>query len=278
VPSCFVIQKFDEGGTYDTLYDEVFEPAIRAADLAPDRVDRDPSVQVPITRIEEGMRKARVCFAEISTDSPNVWFELGYAISMGKPVVIVCSGQRVSFPFDVQHRHVVKYRTSVPSDFRALGAQITQRLRAAMQKGLEPEHPMRGSPDLAAHDTEATAPIAEDLSRPNRTASAALWYCGNADCPTCLPYGLGPDEVAFCPVMVESAKPVNCSVCGLEMAATCPRCERPVFAKGAFCQWQHCGAALVYAHNLEFGRGQAYAWSEPERQRRMDILRTAGIG
>lgn len=75
---CFVIQPFDND-MYDERYDSVFAPAIMQAELEPYRVDRDPSVGVPIQEIEKGIRNSELCFAEISTDNPNVWYELGFA-------------------------------------------------------------------------------------------------------------------------------------------------------------------------------------------------------
>jgi len=47
---CFVIQPFD-GGRFDKRFDDVFAPAITAADLDPYRVDRDPSVAIPVEQI-----------------------------------------------------------------------------------------------------------------------------------------------------------------------------------------------------------------------------------
>lgn len=132
--SCFVIQPFD-GGAFDKRFDDVLEPAIGAAALRAYRVDRDPSVSVAIDAIESGIREAAVCLVEISTNNPNVWFELGYALACRKPVVLVCTRDRSSpFPFDVAHRHIIRYRTESPSDFTALASDITTRLKAVLQK------------------------------------------------------------------------------------------------------------------------------------------------
>ena len=131
---CFVIQPFDKG-RFDKRYEGVFAPAIREAGLDPYRVDRDPSVSIPIEDIEAGIESCEACLAEISTDNPNVWFELGYAIASQREVVLVCSEDRTShFPFDVQHRSVIKYSTESPQDFEQLQTQITARLKALLQK------------------------------------------------------------------------------------------------------------------------------------------------
>jgi hypothetical protein len=131
---CFVIQPFDRG-RYDKRYEDVFAPAIREAGLEPYRVDRDPSVSIPIEDIETGIESCEACLAEISTDNPNVWFELGDAIASQHEVVLVCSAERTShFPFDVQHRSIIKYSTESPRDFEQLQAQITARLKAMLRK------------------------------------------------------------------------------------------------------------------------------------------------
>ncbi len=131
---CFIIQKFD-GGHYDGLYEEVFALAIRAAGLEPYRVDRDPSASIPIEDIEKHISEAAACFAEISEDNPNVWFELGCAIANEKPLCMVCSTTRDRFPFDVQHRRIIRYpQNPKPSDFDKLKEGITERLKAAVAK------------------------------------------------------------------------------------------------------------------------------------------------
>ena len=90
---CFVIQPFDKG-VYDKRYGDVFVSVITVAGLEPYRVDRDPGPSIPIDEIQPGIRNSDLCLAEISTDNPNVWFELGYAIASSKEVVLVCSADR----------------------------------------------------------------------------------------------------------------------------------------------------------------------------------------
>jgi hypothetical protein len=76
MPTCFVIQPFDDG-PFDKRYEDVFVPAIRAAGMEPYRVDRDPAASIPIEDIEKGIRSAGACLADISEPNQNVWFELG---------------------------------------------------------------------------------------------------------------------------------------------------------------------------------------------------------
>jgi hypothetical protein len=133
--SCFVIQRFD-GGHYDRLYEEIFDPAIRKADLTPYRVDRDPSASIPIETIEQRISESEACLAEISEDNPNVWYELGYAIARETPLCLVCAATRDRFPFDIQHRQIIRYPAHpLPTDYDSLKGAITARLIAAISKG-----------------------------------------------------------------------------------------------------------------------------------------------
>lgn len=133
MPTCFVMQPFDKG-KYDDRYRDTFEPAIRKAGFEPYRVDNDPSVIIPIEDIEKGIRHADICFAEITEDNPNVWFELGYAIACHKPIVLVCAEDRTKFPFDVQHRTIIRYKTSSAGNFTKLRKEISDKLRAIFER------------------------------------------------------------------------------------------------------------------------------------------------
>lgn len=135
MPTCFVIQPFDSG-KFDKRFDDVYAPAIAAADLEPYRVDRDPGVEIPIESIEEGIRNAAICLADITSDNPNVWYELGFAFASGRPVVMVCSSERTNgkYPFDIQHRTVIGYKTDSSSDFDELKRVLTTRIKAFLNK------------------------------------------------------------------------------------------------------------------------------------------------
>jgi hypothetical protein len=132
--TCFVIQPFDNA-EYDRRFDEIYATAIRDAGLEPYRVDRDASVIIPIANIEDGIRQATACLAEINTDNPNVWFELGFAIAEKKEIVIICKkSRREKFPFDIQHRTVISYNTDSPSDFDELKKSITDRMKHSIAR------------------------------------------------------------------------------------------------------------------------------------------------
>lgn len=132
---CFVIQPFDNGGPYDKRYNDVMMPAIKDADLEPYRVDQDPGTTILIDDIEKGIRDAEVCLADITTNNPNIWYEVGFALANGKAVVLICLDPRPEpFPFDIRHRHIIRYKLHSPSDFERLKSEVTMRLKAQAKK------------------------------------------------------------------------------------------------------------------------------------------------
>lgn len=174
--TCFVVQPFD-GGRFDKRYEDVFAPAIRAASLEPYRVDRDPAVSVPIDDIQAGIEASDVVLADVTTDNPNVWFELGYAIAAQRDVVLVCSDERqTKFPFDVQHRNITRYSTDSSSDFDSLRQKIESRIEATLKRsvslgrvaGIQSVASVEG---LEQHHVATLVAVAEEIDDPTSGVS-----------------------------------------------------------------------------------------------------------
>ena len=98
------------------------------------------SIRIPAPRgswisIEERIRNATICLADISTDNPNVWYELGYAFAVRRSVIMVCSKERGGrFPFDIRDRTIIEYASDSRSDFDKLRNEISKRAKALVKK------------------------------------------------------------------------------------------------------------------------------------------------
>lgn len=126
---CFVIQPIN-ADKFTKRFNDIYKPAIEAASLVPYRVDLDDSVKIPIEEIENKIENSIICFADISMDNPNVWYELGYAFALEKDVVMVCDESRSAFPFDIRHKNIIAYKTESASDFELLKNKITDKIKA----------------------------------------------------------------------------------------------------------------------------------------------------
>lgn len=189
---CFVIQPFD-GGKFDKRYVDVFEPAIRKANVEPYRVDKDPSVSVPIESIEEGIKNSRFCMADITTDNPNVWYEVGFAFALGKDVVLLCSNERITkYPFDIQHRTVISYKVESPSDFSALSDAIVARIEAVLKQPITISSPVCVNADISGLTYQEISTLGAILKRQDTPESGVLPQNVSQSLAQC-----GLNEIAF---------------------------------------------------------------------------------
>lgn len=89
---CFVIMPISdpdgyEEGHFESVYRDIFVPAIEDAEYEPHRVDEDVSTGVIQAKILEQLINAPMAICDLSTRNPNVLFELGIRQAYDKPVV-----------------------------------------------------------------------------------------------------------------------------------------------------------------------------------------------
>ena len=173
-PICFVIQPFDKG-RFDKRYEDALEPALAEAGLDAYRVDDDPNAEVLIDAIEKGIRRAPICLADVTTDNPNVWYELGFAYAAGKPMILTCCHEREGgLPFDIRHRNVIQYKSESASDFEELKRQVTERARAlldgAIKKQMNDADPIAPQDGLSQREIQLLGVVADATATPGEKA------------------------------------------------------------------------------------------------------------
>jgi len=105
---CFMIFPFNE--PYKTRTENKFMPALKKAGLSVDFAGKPGSNKVP-DEIEEGIKNSLICFADITKNKPNVWYEVGFAYACRKPVVLVRNTDILKkLPFDIGHKNVISYQ------------------------------------------------------------------------------------------------------------------------------------------------------------------------
>jgi hypothetical protein len=128
--SCFVMQPFlgPLGGYYESIY----KPAIEQAGLQPLRADAEIFGTGKIMdQIWRGIHSAQVLVAELTSKNPNVFYELGLAHALEKPVVLVSSNQE-DVPFDLRHIRVILYDQTDPFWGEKLINKLADNLRSAL--------------------------------------------------------------------------------------------------------------------------------------------------
>ena len=110
--TCFVMMPF--AVPHGNYYSLVYEPAIKKAGLKPIRADHEIFGTGKIMdQVWSGINTAKVLVAELTTKNPNVFYELGLAHALKKPVVLVSSNEQ-DVPFDLHHIRVIYYDVNDP--------------------------------------------------------------------------------------------------------------------------------------------------------------------
>ena len=105
----FVIMPFQE--PYDSYYREIYKPTIEKIGHDVYRSDDIFTPRPIMLDIQQAIIESDIVFCEMSERSPNVFYELGLAHAVGKPVVLV-SSKKDDVPFDLRHIRVILYDTS----------------------------------------------------------------------------------------------------------------------------------------------------------------------
>ena len=118
-------------------YNLVYKPAIEKAGLTPIRADNDIfGAGKIIDQIWSGINSASVLVAELTTKNPNVFYELGIAHALRKPVVLVSSNED-DVPFDLKHIRVIYYDVTDPFWGQKLLNKVAENILSAIKNPAE---------------------------------------------------------------------------------------------------------------------------------------------
>lgn len=126
---CFVMSPF--GGWYDQYYTDIYCPAVVEAGLEPHRADDLYLPSAIVQDIWSYVRTARVMLADLTHKNANVFYELGLAHAIDKPVVLLSQSME-DVPFDLRALRVITYEVEHPG----WGELLRQRITAALKEVL----------------------------------------------------------------------------------------------------------------------------------------------
>jgi len=129
--TCFVVMPF--AAPLGDYYKKVYEPAIEKAGLKPVRADNEIFGTGKIMdQVWSGINSAKVLVAELTTRNPNVFYELGLAHALKKPVVLVSANEN-DVPFDLQHIRVIYYDVNDPFWGSKLIEKVAENILSAIK-------------------------------------------------------------------------------------------------------------------------------------------------
>lgn len=136
-PKIFVIMPFSE--PFDTLYRDVIGPVASRLDFEVIRVDEIVGPGMIVDDIQRQIESAHAVVAEISTQNPNVFYELGYAHALRKPaILLVRRSDSGTMPFDIRSYRAIFYDDSIGGK-KKVERNLEQHLAAILRGSDEPE-------------------------------------------------------------------------------------------------------------------------------------------
>ncbi len=128
LPYVFVIRKF---GTTFTLVSEVIRPTVEEFGMACVDAEEVPGAgQDLLAKVHMLVERADLIIAEVSHESPNVFYEIGYATALDKPLVFLLQ-QGHNMATDLRGRLHIEYQES-PAGLAALREQLRLELRTQL--------------------------------------------------------------------------------------------------------------------------------------------------
>lgn len=113
LPTAFIVMQFSS--PYDELYSHVIKDACNAFTIEAVRADEIYGPGIIIKDVIERISRSQVVIADISPPNPNVYFEVGYALALGKPIILLAQRQQpdTKLPFDLSAFRVLLYDDSI---------------------------------------------------------------------------------------------------------------------------------------------------------------------
>jgi len=107
---CFVLMPFGEDLDLQKVYRNHVKPVVETrCSLRCERADDIYDIAGVMQSVWDGINRARVVVAELTGRNPNVFYELGVAHTLGKPVVML-SQSIDDVPSDLRHLRCILYR------------------------------------------------------------------------------------------------------------------------------------------------------------------------
>lgn len=126
IGTCFVMMPFKE--PFGAYYSSIVCPAVAKASFEPLRGDslfRPSPIMADIWKL---IQDAKVLLADLTEKNANVFYELGLAHAVGKPVVLIAETMD-DVPFDLQPLRIILYDKDHPSWGNKLKRDIVSSLK-----------------------------------------------------------------------------------------------------------------------------------------------------
>jgi tetratricopeptide (TPR) repeat protein len=143
-PVCFVLMPFgvkmDATGraiNFDHVYEQIFKPAVIAADLLPVRADEEQAQGFIHKLMYERLLLSEYAIADLTLLNANVYYELGVRHAAKPSTTVMTMAGQSGLPFDVAGLRVLPYAldsTGNPADAAGASKALADQLRSYIEQ------------------------------------------------------------------------------------------------------------------------------------------------
>ena len=126
MPSVFVLMPFDD--EFNSIYSGFLEDVLRAKGFEVTRANNIENQRSIMKDVIEGIVKSDLIVADLTSSNPNVYYELGIAHALGKPVIHLTQALE-EVPFDLKPYRFIEYSTHFDQIGKAKGLLDSHALR-----------------------------------------------------------------------------------------------------------------------------------------------------
>ncbi len=112
-PKAFIVMQFSS--PYNEVYAHVIKDVCEGCNIDALRADEIYAPGIIIKDVIDRIAQSQVVIADISPTNPNVYFEVGYALALGKPIILLAQRRlpETPLPFDLSAFRVLFYDDSI---------------------------------------------------------------------------------------------------------------------------------------------------------------------
>ncbi|HEX6182351.1 MAG TPA: PAS domain-containing protein [Pyrinomonadaceae bacterium] len=127
----FVLMKFAR--EFDPVYESITDVAERLK-LVAVRADRILSTKAVMSEVWASINAARILIADCTGLNPNVFYEIGIAHVIGKPVILITQNEQ-DVPFNISHLRHIPYRVDTPKGMKQFERELEEIVKCELRLG-----------------------------------------------------------------------------------------------------------------------------------------------
>lgn len=181
---CFVIMPFStpegyEENHFTKIYEQIIKPAIKQADLKPERVDENILSTDIVAKIFKGLTECEMAICDLSSRNPNVLYELGIRQAYNKPVLLI-KDEKTERIFDVGGLTTIQYESNrLYENVISAVEEISEALKEHLENKESVVDIIKSR--LGSDIYEATIPSAKDMDFNQQIVSLLSSLTGDID-------------------------------------------------------------------------------------------------